>query len=78
MTEPSVQSGECVCVCVEGRGDDDDDEDEDNEDDDKQRFISYCSRGGWWAEPSLSGPLLCCDRCWPRQPEARSWEVSLL
>lgn len=40
--------------------------------------ISYCSRCGWSAEPSLSSPLPDSARCWRRPPEARSWVVSLL
>lgn len=40
--------------------------------------ISYCSRCGWSAEPSLSSPLPDSARCCRRPPEARSWVVSLL
>lgn len=35
--------------------------------------VSYCSRGGWWAGPSPSGPLPDFAHCWLRQLEARSW-----
>lgn len=44
----------------------------------RKSWASYCSRCGWWAEPSLSGPPLGSARCWLRPPEARSWVASLL
>ena len=58
----------CVCVCVVGR----------EGWMSRKSWVSYCSRGGWWAEPSLSGPLPGSARCWCRSLEARSWVASLL